>query len=219
MEVFSICEIGVNHLGSYEKALRMVKLAKQAGASAVKFQKYNPIKVLGKGHPALNDAHQLSWEELHRLSDASRHLGMQFGVSVFAVNDIPIATSIGDFHKVASRMNTNSEFIARIEATKLPVYMSIQPELGIRIPERFKLMWCIREYPSTKNDVLSYPYNDQFGLSSHCPDPSATLDAVKRGARVIENHVKESDKDMGCDMESSLTFTQYELLLKAVEAL
>src|SRR5437879_4274741 len=89
MQVFSICEVGVNHLGSYDKALRMIRKAKDVGASAVKFQKYNPIKVLGKNHPALNDAHQLSWEELTRLSNEAHRLALLFGVSVFNVNDIP----------------------------------------------------------------------------------------------------------------------------------
>jgi sialic acid synthase SpsE len=220
MEIFSIAEVGINHLGSYEKALRMIHLASKAGARAVKFQKYNPLKVLGKGHPSLNDAHQLTWVELKDLSSEAHRLSLLFGISIFDINDIAIATPLVDFHKVASRMNRATEFIAKIEACKLPVYMSIQPETtDQRIPERFKLMWCIREYPSTEKEVLSYPYSEHFGLSSHCPDWRATLEAVKRGARVIENHVKENDKDLGCDMSSSLNFNDYETLLSEIKKL
>lgn len=217
MKVFSICEIGVNHLGSYEKAVRMIHKAKEAGASAVKLQKYNPVKVLGKNHPSLNDAHQLFWEELKGLRNEAHKLGLQYSISVFDCNDIPIATSLVDFHKIASRMNQNPEFIARIEAVKIPVFMSVQPETQLRY-DRFKLMWCIREYPSLKEDVLKYPY-EYIGLSSHCPDWLATLEAVKLGATVIENHVKEDDKDSGCDMSSSLNFNDYAKLLAKIKTL
>ncbi|WP_207548533.1 N-acetylneuraminate synthase family protein, partial [Mycobacteroides chelonae] len=58
-----------------------------------------------------------------------------------------------------------------------------------------------------------------FGISSHCPDYTATLEAVKKGARVIENHVKESKDDVGCDMESSLTFEEYKILLESINAI
>lgn len=216
IKVFCICEIGVNHLGHLDKALRMVHKAKEVGATAVKFQKYNPLKVLGKDHPALNDAHQLTWSELKELSIESHRIGLQFGISVFDINDIPIVTPLVDFQKIASRMNRNTEFIAKIEATKLPVYMSIQPDtVDQRIPDRFKLLWCVREYPTLKAEILKYPYNF-IGLSSHCPDWTATLEAVKLGALVIENHVKEDDNDMGCDIASSLNFKDYEKLLQCL---
>ena len=213
-----IAEIGVNHLGSFDKARRMIIKAKSCGATAVKFQKYNPVKVLGKNFPYLNDAHQLSWKELTDLSDIAHKLGLKFGCSVFDVHDIPIVDRISDFHKVASRMNTNQEFIAKIDNCKKLTYMSIQPDLGVRIPERFKLLWCIREYPTSKEQVLQYPYSKHFGLSSHCPDWSASLVAIQQGATVIENHVKESNLESGCDMASSLTFDDYYLLISAALA-
>lgn len=217
MKVFFIAEVGINHQGSYEKASRMISEAKTCGATAVKFQKYNPMKVLGKDSPYLNDAHQLSWKELTDLSKEAHKLGLQFGCSVFNPQDIPIVDKISDFHKVATRMQGNPEFIARIEQCKKLTFMSIQPDLGIRIPERFKLLWCIAgKYPSTKEDILNYPYG-QIGLSSHCPDWTASLEAVKYGARVVENHVCESKDEKGCDISSSLDFSDYEKLIKACQ--
>lgn len=219
MNVFSIAEIGVNHFGQYEKALRMVHQAKVCGATAVKFQKYDPIRVLGRNSPYLKDAHQLSWKELTELSKEAHKLGLQFGCSVFDINDIPIVTRISDFHKIATRMNTRADFISKIENTKLMTFMSVQPELGVRIPDRFKLLWCIKgKYPSTKEEVLDYPYGD-IGLSSHCPDWTATLGAVKEGAQWIENHVAESLNEDGCDISSSLSFEDYGRLLAEIKTL
>lgn len=217
MIIFSIAEIGVNHFGSYEKALLMIHKAKLCGADAVKFQKYNPIKLLGKDSPYLKDAHQLSWEELTNLSKETHKLGMLFGCSVFDVNDVPIVDRISDYHKIATRMAKRPDFIAAIDKCKKLTFMSIDPTLSIRIPDRFKLLWCVAEYPTCKNQILSYPYTG-FGLSSHCPDWTATFEACKKGARIIENHVCMSREDLGCDIPSSLTFEEYAKLLEALRA-
>lgn len=218
-DIITIAEIGVNHLGSMDKALRMVKKAAEAGATAVKFQKYNPVKVLGKDSPYLKDAHQLSWKELTDLSIYARRLGLKFGCSVFCVEDIAIVAPISDYMKIATRMNKNQEFIARVAQTKLQTFMSIQPDTQLQghYRDRFNLMWCIPQYPSLKEDVLQYPYK-YIGLSSHCPDWTASLEAYKLGARVFEHHIKESNHDVGCDMASSLTFDDYQLLLASLDA-
>jgi sialic acid synthase SpsE len=219
MKTFFIAEIGVNHFGSYEKALRMIGQAKVCGAQAVKFQKYDPIRVLGKDSPHLKDAHQLSWKELTDLSKEAHNLGLQFGCSVFNPQDVAITDRISDYHKIATRMNRNAEFIAVIERCKKPTYMSVQPELGIRIPERFRLLWCIAgKYPSTKEEVLKYPYLN-VGLSSHCPDWTSSLEAIKRGAKWVENHVCESKDEIGCDISSSLDFSDYEKLINNASTL
>ena len=215
MKTTFICEIGINHHGDMEKAFRMIEKAKESGASFAKFQYYSPIKVLGKEHPALDYASQcfLSKGQHETLKRHCETVGIDYLVSVFDVRDVAWADSLCKAHKIASRMNQNAAFISAIERTKKPVFMSVQPELSVRIPDRFNLMWCIRDYPATKKDVLAYPYRG-FGLSSHCPDPSATLEAWKAGARVIENHVCESHMENGCDISSSLTFDEYREIIK-----
>lgn len=215
-KVTLICEIGVNHFGGFERACTMIQKAAECGADAVKFQKYNPVKVLGPNHPALNDAYQLSWKELTELSMYAHQLRLQFGCSVFDVNGIPIVDKISDFHKIASRMNQNQEFIARIDKCKKPTYISIQPDTtSQRIPDRFQLLWCIPEYPSLKSEILKYPYQG-YGLSSHCPDITATLEAIRLGARVVEHHVCFSREEKGCDISSSITFDELRQLRESV---
>ena len=46
--VFIIAEAGVNHNGSFDKALEMIKVAKDVGADAVKFQTAVPELVMTK---------------------------------------------------------------------------------------------------------------------------------------------------------------------------
>lgn len=211
--MFWIAEIGINHHGDFDKAKRMIQKAKECGATAVKFQKYNPIKLLGKNSPYLKDAYQFSWKELTELSSFSKQLSIKFGCSVFDINDVPIVDRISDYHKIASRMNRNQEFISKIEKCKKLTFMSIQPDMGTKVPERFKLMWCITQYPTLKEDILKYPYNKDFGLSSHCPDISVIEYAIEKGAKVIEVHVCEDKNEVGCDISSSITFDNLKRLI------
>ena len=42
MSVFIIAEIGINHNGSFKKCKKLIKLAANCGADAVKIQTINP---------------------------------------------------------------------------------------------------------------------------------------------------------------------------------
>lgn len=206
-----IAEIGINHDGDMVKAKRMASKALDCGATYVKFQYYSPEKVLGRDHPALQYAKQCYFSRMEH-EELRKYVGPQYMVSVFNVGDVGWADTLCSAHKIASRMNTSQEFISKIEQTKKPVFMSIQPGLGVRIPKRFNLLWCVREYPAVKEDILKYPY-DGFGLSSHCPDWKATKEAIELGATVVENHICESRQEEGCDKSSSLTLEEYEKLI------
>ena len=45
-EVAVVAEVGVNHEGSVDVACRLISLAAEAGADAVKFQSYNPDRFI-----------------------------------------------------------------------------------------------------------------------------------------------------------------------------
>ncbi len=213
MQPLFIAEIGVNHHGNLSKAFRMIDEAKSAGADIAKFQFYNPLDVLGKDHPALDYAIQCQFtrDQHEKLRDHCGRVGIEYLVSIFNVYDIAWADSLCKRHKIASRMNQNQEFIALIERCKKSVIMSLQPEITVRrsFRDRFYFMWCLRNYPSIKRDVLQPTFSYKYGLSSHCPDFTATVEAYKRGARIFENHVCESREESGCDISSSITFREY----------
>lgn len=215
-----LAEIGINHHGDFEKAKRMCSKAVDAGATLIKGQYYNPKKVLGLAHPDLQYAEscQFTKKQHEELYKYCSNLGIPYSVSVFCPQDVSWVDGFAAYHKIASRMNINAEFIYRVEGCKKPTYMSVQPELGVRIPKRFKLLWCVRKYPSSKEDILGYPYKG-FGLSSHCPDITATLEAIKQGAEVVEHHLCESKEEKGCDISSSINFEELKHLIESANRL
>ena len=71
--VYVIAEIGVNHEGDIERAKRLIELAAEGGANAVKFQTYKAEKLASKNSPAYWDTTQeptLSQYELFKKYDS-----------------------------------------------------------------------------------------------------------------------------------------------------
>jgi len=64
--VYFIADIGANHDGSIERAKYLIKLAKQAGADAAKFQNFKAPKIVSDyGFKSLGDqqSHQAKWKK------------------------------------------------------------------------------------------------------------------------------------------------------------
>jgi N,N'-diacetyllegionaminate synthase len=213
MSVTLIAEIGVNHDGDLEKAKRMVLAAKDAGVTIVKFQHYDPFKLLGPLSPYLTYATQCQFskeqhEELKRFCDS---VGAEYLVSVFDIADVRWADSLCKRHKVASRMNRDQEFISALLKTDKPVIISTQsydplPLYGV------DYMFCITEYPTNLDRMANLPCNNRLGLSSHCPSIAPSLKAVAQGAKIIEHHVTFDRNEPGCDKSSSITFDELKQL-------
>ena len=65
--LFLIAEIGVNHEGDIKLAKKLIKLAKNAGADAAKFQSYKANKIAAKNSPAYWDISKESTKSQYKL--------------------------------------------------------------------------------------------------------------------------------------------------------
>lgn len=221
MKPYFIAEAGINHSGSMDYAVRQIAAAKEAGADTVKFQYYDPIKLLGKDSPYLAYAQKCMWPKgnYEYLARKCEEYGIPFSLSVFDKEDIRWAAGLSCFMKVASRMNQNAEFLKACLATRKPVIISIQKETPhtLLLERDLKYMWCVTKYPASADDYEKFVYGPYHGISSHCPDTQVSVQAALDGARLFENHVTFSRLDEGCDQSSSVPFTQYAEMINEIK--
>ena len=109
MKPFIIAEIGVNHDGSVEKAIRLVDAAKSAGASAAKFQSFSANRLATEVTPKveyqkIRDGQRTHFEMLKQLelsfSDQTKlkkycdSIGIEFISTPYAIEDAIFLNSI-----------------------------------------------------------------------------------------------------------------------------
>lgn len=135
-----IAEVGHNHQGSYEIALKMVEAAARAGADAVKFQKrdnrhlytksfydspYNSENAFGPTYGAHREALELSASDYVGLLAAAKDKGLKFYCTAFDAPSLEFLVGLGvDGIKIASGDLTNTPLIEKTKLTGLPVLLS-----------------------------------------------------------------------------------------------
>jgi N,N'-diacetyllegionaminate synthase len=140
MSTFIIAEAGVNHNGDDEKALRLVEVAAEAGADAVKFQTFSADKLTRRGAEkaeyqkrATGDGDQYDMlkalemsPDLHlRLVDRCQALGIEFMSTAFDEDSFDLLVSLGIRRvKVPSGELTNIPLLTHMTRAGLPMIVS-----------------------------------------------------------------------------------------------
>ncbi len=174
----TVAEIGINHNGDVELALKLVDLAADAGADCAKFQ-MRDLESLYRNQGATLDASEdlgaqytldllsrfkLTNEELFRCFDRCRERGLEplctpwDEASVIALEGYGVAG-----YKVASADLTNHDLLRAVASTGRPVFMSTGMSSESEIIEStdllrqegsaFLLMHCNSTYPAPFKDV------------------------------------------------------------------
>jgi N-acetylneuraminate synthase/N,N'-diacetyllegionaminate synthase len=138
---YVIAEVGVNHNGDMDTALRLVEAAAAAGADAVKFQTFRAERTAapdaalaayqdragdGKGsQQALLRQLELSVDQFVRLAEACRDQGLDFMSTAFDLDSLAEVVALRPSAlKSPSGEIDNFQFLDAMGATGLPVMLS-----------------------------------------------------------------------------------------------
>ncbi|MFC1631088.1 pseudaminic acid synthase [Candidatus Omnitrophota bacterium] len=178
---FIVAEISANHRQNYNRAVSLIKKAKQCGADAVKFQAYTPdtltidannkyfrIKHLRWGGQTLYQLYKKSyipWAWLKKLKAIADDLGIIFFATAFDSSAVDFLEQINvPVHKIASFEIVDLPLIEHAAQTKKPLIIStgmatvaeINQALGAAKDAGAKaitLLKCVSSYPAAPEQM------------------------------------------------------------------
>tara|TARA_B100000029_G_scaffold488525_1_gene545188 strand:- start:1915 stop:2793 length:879 start_codon:yes stop_codon:yes gene_type:complete len=176
---FIIAEIGNNHNGEIKNALELIKISKELGVDAVKFQvknieksfskelldsSYTNENSFGKTYREHKQALEFSKEELVDLYEFSKKIGIICFSTPFDIDSVNLLESIGNpLYKISSFHVTDLPLIETIAKTNKPVIMSTgmssleeidkAVELFRNYNDQLALLQCTSCYPTNDEDV------------------------------------------------------------------
>jgi N-acetylneuraminate synthase len=192
MSIFVIAEIGINHNGDLDIARQLIKVAKDAGCDAVKFQKRTIDLVYSR--ELLDSPRESPWGTTQR----QQKEGLEFGLAEYRdidrycrELDIEWMASAWDLeslaflrqfnlrhHKVASAMIVARDFLRTVAAEGKPTFISTgmadlpmidaAVEIFCRVNCPFELMHCVSTYPMQDEDANLHcirTLRDRYGCS------------------------------------------------------
>lgn len=178
-----VAEIGCNHNGSIELAKRMIKAAKEAGATAVKFQSFIPENLVSRYAPKAdyqkkNDGSASQLDMLRRLAlsekdymelaEFARSLDIDIFSTPFDLESFEFLKCIGqNIWKIPSGEITNLPFLREVVAVEcsnkqiiLSTGMSTIEEVAFAINvlkesknTKFTILHCNTQYPTEPVDM------------------------------------------------------------------
>lgn len=176
---FIIAEIGNNHNGNLDTAFELIKIAKDIGVDAVKFQVKNIEKSFAK--ELLNSLYvnensfgntyrehkmalEFSEEQLKQIYEYAKELDITCFSTPFDTDSVEILEAIKNpIYKISSFHVTDLPLIERVCKTNKPIILStgmssideIDNAVNLirKYTEQFVLMHCISSYPTSDEDV------------------------------------------------------------------
>lgn len=212
-EVLLIAEIGNNHEGDFSLAERLINLAAEAGAQAVKFQTIDPTKLVSASEDErIKQLERFSFspkqhEMLARIADKA---GVMFMSTPFYLDAVEWLSDLVPAFKIASGDNDFLPLLQKVALTQKPVILSTgmidypavhKAALEIRkiwkgnqVDPGLALLHCVSAYPADPKDAnlgvipLLRKYGDEVGYSDHTLGTEVALMSVAAGARIVEKH-------------------------------
>ena len=231
---YVIAEIGINHNGDIDLAKELIDMAHDSGCDAVKFQKRDIESVYSEEE--LNKYRESPWGTLTReqkhgiefdivqykeLEKYTDEKGLDFIVSCWDLNSLQeVEDNLNvNYHKVASAMATDKEFLEKLHYTGKSIILSTgmctdeQVDAALKILKNTEyLLACTSTYPTKEEEINlkyittlkeKYPYLS-IGFSNHYSGLVACIGATALGAECLEFHITKDRAMYGSDQIASI---------------
>jgi len=240
-----IAEVGSVHDGSFGNACKLIELAKELGATTVKFQMHLPQHETTHSAPSptyfaaeprfdyfkRTGFEPSQWKSMVALA---KDIGIGFCCSPFSIEALDLLVELGvDRIKVASGEVTNIPLMeaagARAKQVILSSGMSSWSELDAAVAAIQKgsadllVMQCSSQYPCAPDNVglnvideMAARYGCPVGYSDHTLGVAAPVGAIFHGAEAVEKHLTFSQKMYGSDAKHSMEPAAFRTLVEAL---
>lgn len=236
--VFVIAEVANSHEGSLERAKKLVRAAADAGADAVKFQKFVVEEFLVSTHPDFNlfKRLELKDEEWVEIFNFARELNIIVFADVF---DIPSASFMASLnvpaYKIHSTDLTNPELLNYVGGLGKPIFLGVGATYLEEIEKAMAflhkeivLVHGFQAFPTRIEETnlmflktLRKRFQCLVGFMDHVDGSEEfanilPLAALGFGACVIEKHITLDRSEKGIDHESALNPNEFRKFVSRV---
>ncbi|NGX43032.1 MAG: N,N'-diacetyllegionaminic acid synthase [Chlamydiae bacterium] len=246
---YIVAEIGSNHDGELDRAKKLIREAKEAGADAAKFQSFQVQNLINRKllisqqwqpDPSWEMLEKLSIPEEwhHELQQEAKNVGIDFLSTPFDLERLKLIVDLKvPAIKIASGDLTYHELVRAAGRSGLPVFLSTgHASLG-EVEATLRVLWeagckdivllhCASIYPADFEDAnipamvsMQQGFQVQVGYSDHTPGNIVPLGAVTLGGCVIEKHITDDKSRPGPDHAFALDFEEFSQMVRQVRQL
>jgi N-acetylneuraminate synthase len=243
---YIVAEIGINHNGDVDTAMKLIAAAASAGCDAVKFQKRTPelcVPPWQRDQPRETPWGMMTYLEYRRrmefeaddyrlLAGYCRHKGIDWFVSCWDEASVDFMEAFSPIaYKVPSAALTRSQLLMRLRETKRPVILStgmstmeqIDEAVGLLGLDDLVITHATSTYPCPLGELnlgmiatLRERFACPVGYSGHEVGLPTTIAAVCLGASLVERHITLDRAMWGTDQAASVEPRGFERLVKYV---
>ncbi len=243
---FIIAEIGVNHNGSFDRAIQLVDLAVEMGADCAKFQMrrlesvYRKSSLTKSGDDLsaeytidLLKKFELTKEEHQKIANHCKKSGILYMCTPWDSDSVKRLEEMGvEGYKVGSPDLTNLPLIDDLAKTKKPLILSTGMSTLQEITHTVKflndrkvsyaLLHCNSTYPAPFQNInLRYmetlkKIHPVIGYSGHERGIGVSIAAVALGAKIIERHFTLDRNMEGPDHAASLEPKDFKVMIEGI---
>jgi N-acetylneuraminate synthase len=233
-KIYVISEIGINHNGDIQLAKELIDKSAIAGADAVKFQKrtidivYSEEELSkprespwGNTTRQQKEGLEFSIDQYIELEKYTLEKGLDFIVSCWDLESLNLIEKYLNvkYHKVASAMLTDFEFLNKLNETKKPIILSTGLSTSEEINKAVEflenieyILSCKSTYPTKVEEVNLKSIQTlknmfplfKIGFSNHYNKITACIAAAAMGAECIEFHITKDKAMYGSDQAASI---------------